>query len=430
MKIPQSTRFGAGIVAILLAGVCGSGAGADGLVASPEPDWPQWRGPRRDGVCGEMGLLPRWPAEGPKLLWKATGLGRGWSCPIVCRGTLYITGDVGDRLRIYAYDLAGRPKWQAVNGRAWRKSYAGARACCLYGAGRLYHMNAHGRVACLAPATGKEVWSADTFRRFGAGDIRWGHSECLLADGKRVLVTPGGAKAMMAALDAATGRTVWATRPLGRDTASYASPILFRYQGRRHVVTCSSKQGFGVDADTGTIQWSVPRPTQYQAVATTPCYHDGRVLFASPDGKSAELFRLDVLGEKTSVQRVWQSEMMDMSGGFTLVDGRLYGSGYPRTFPGWACVDFGTGQVLYRLKDLPRGAHVWAEGLLYCVSQAGEAVLLKPTESAFEVRGRFRPVARKCRDFWAHPVIHDGRLYLRYHDTLWCYDVRAEKARR
>ena len=417
----------AACVAGLVAGRCAAApaAPAEGLVASREPDWPQWRGPRRDGTCTETGLLPRWPDRGPKLLWKVTGLGRGWSCPIICRGVLYITGDVGERLVIYAYGLDGKLKWRTANGKAWKRSYPGARACCLLDGGRLYHMNAHGRVACMDPNGGEEIWSVDVLDRFGGRNITWGLSECLLADGAKLIVTPGGRKAMMAALDKKTGRTVWATGPLGKETASYASPILFRYGGRRHLVSCSSSQAFGVDAEAGKIQWQRPRPTRWKAIATTPLYHDGRVLVASPDGRSAELFRLVVAGERTRVEVAWQSPMMDMSGCFTLVGGRLYGSGYHRTFPGWACVDFRTGKVLYRLRELPRGGHLWADGLLYCVSQGGEAVLLAPTSGGFEQRGRFRPVARKCRDFWAHPVIHAGRLYLRHHDTLWCYDVKA-----
>jgi len=399
----------------------------DGLVASPEPGWPQWRGPRRDGVCREKGLRQTWPAGGCKLLWKLDGLGRGWSSPVIARGRLYITGDVAAerRLMIHAVDLTGRRRWRVANGRAWTGSFRGARASCLFDADRLYHMNAHGRVACLDAATGTERWAVNVLERFAGKTIRWGLAECLLADGPRLIVTPGGRKAMMAALDKANGRTVWASEPLGKDNASYASPILFRYGGRRHVVNCSSRHAFGVDADSGKLQWTTPRPTRWEAIATTPLYHAGSVLVAGPEDRGAERFRLVVEGDRTRIERLWLSPMMDMSGCFTLVEGRLFGSGYRRTYRGWACLDFATGKVLYRWKDLARGAHIWADGRLVCVSQAGEVLLLAPRADRFEPCGRFRPGPRKCNDFWAHPVIHDGRLYLRYHDTLWCYDVRA-----
>ena len=124
-------------------------APAEGLIVSPEPGWPQWRGPRRDGVSEEKGLLPRWPEGGPKLLWKVEGLGKGWSSPIVTGGRLYVTGDVGDDLIVFAFDSNGNPLWKTANGKAWKNPYPGARASCAFSQGRLYNMNAHGRVACL-----------------------------------------------------------------------------------------------------------------------------------------------------------------------------------------------------------------------------------------------------------------------------------------
>jgi outer membrane protein assembly factor BamB len=397
---------------------------ADGVIASREGGWPQWRGPRRDGICDEKGLLPTWPAGGPRLLWKIDGLGRGYSCPIINGGRLYITGDVGNDLRVFAYDLAGKLQWQTASGRAWKHSYPGARACCLVDAGRLYHMNAFGRVACLDPADGHEVWAVDTLPRFDAPTISWGHSECLLADGPRLIVTPGGRKAMMAALDKLTGRTVWASGPIEGDTASYSSPILLAFGGRRHLVSLSSRHAFGVDADSGKLQWTQPRPTRYLAVTTTPLYRDGRVVVASPDGKTAEQFRLVVSPDGVRAEPQWLSPMKNMSGGIVYVDGMLYSSGYPRD-GGWRCVDFATGRLRYETTDLAIGAVLWADGLLYCLSETGDMALLQPTADGFRTRGRFTLAAGGAGDVWAHPVIHEGKLYLRYHDTLWCYDVRG-----
>ena len=164
------------------------------LVRSVAPDWPQWRGPRRDGISEEKGLLPSWPAGGPKRLWTASGIGNGYSSPIVVDGTIYITGDRGDDLIISALSADGSLRWQSRNGAAWKRSYPGARSSCTYDAGRLFHMNAHGRVACLDAATGTEVWSVNVLERFDAKNITWGISESLLVHGDRVFVTPAGAK--------------------------------------------------------------------------------------------------------------------------------------------------------------------------------------------------------------------------------------------
>src|SRR5574340_339127 len=173
----------------------------DGLIASPEPGWPQWRGPRRDGISAEKGLLQGWPEDGPRLVWKAGELGTGWSSPIVVGNRLYITGDVDDDLVIFALDLDGKPQWRAVNGKAWKGAVPGARACCAFSEGRLYHLGAHGRVACLDAASGKELWAVDVLERFQSRNVTWGLSECLLVDRARLIVTPGGKTALVAAPD-------------------------------------------------------------------------------------------------------------------------------------------------------------------------------------------------------------------------------------
>jgi hypothetical protein len=165
---------------------------SDGPVASPEPDWPQWNGPRRNGISRETGLLTTWPDAGPTLIWKVGNLGRGWSSPIIVRDRLYITGDVDEDLIIFAFDLAGKPHWQAKNGRSWTGSYPGARACCFYSEGKLYHLNAHGRVVCLEADTGNGRWAVDVLERFQGQNNTWAMSECRLVDGSRLIVTPGG----------------------------------------------------------------------------------------------------------------------------------------------------------------------------------------------------------------------------------------------
>ena len=416
----------AAVFVFAIVGLAAAESDADGLIASKEPGWPQWRGPRRDGICDETGLLAFWPAKGPELLWTATGLGRGYSSPVIARGTLYITGDVRNELHVFAYTLDGKRRWRTSNGRAWRRSYPGARASCAYDGGRLFHMNAHGRVVCLDANTGKEIWTVNVLERFDGRNIRWGLSECLLIDGPRVIVTPGGRKALMAALDKTSGKTVWTSEAVEGERAGYASPILFRSGRRRYLANCSSRHVFGVDADTGKLLWRHRRPTLYEVIASAPVYHDGAIFATSPDGKEAELLRLEPAGRPVGVRTVWTSELNNLSGGVILLDGLLYGSGY-RKGNGWFCVDIKTGKTRYRKRDLDSGSAVHADGRLYCLSERGEMALLKPTPTGFQTAGRFRLVQRRARDVWAHPVIHQGRLYLRYHETLYCYDIRAKR---
>lgn len=407
---------------LLLPAIC-RGAEADGPIASPEPDWPQWQGPRRDSISNEKGLLPTWPADGPKLLWKIGALGRGWASPIIVGGRLYITGDVDDAMVLFAFDRDGKPLWTAKNGKAWKGAFPGSRACCAYSEGRLYQMNAHGRAACFDAATGKEFWAVDVLERFGGRNITWAISECLLVDGPRVIVTPCGDKALMAALDKNSGRTLWTTEPLAGDPVSYSSPLLFRHAGRRLLAGCSAAQGFGVDAESGKLLWKVPLKSPHAVNVLTPVYGAGSIFFTTPYFFGA-CYRLQPGADGPQPEKAWDTTLDTCTGTVLLVDGLLYGSGYKK-HKSWLAIDWKTGELRHEFKGLTSSAAVYADGRLYCLAEDGRAAMLRPTPKGFEVAGQFPLIAEKVNDAWAHPVLLDGRLYLRYHETLWCYDVRG-----
>ncbi len=411
---------GLALAVFALAAVQGEGR----LVASKEPGWPQWRGPRRDGKSDEKGFLRAWPPAGPRLLWKAEGLGRGWSSSVVSGGSIYLTGDVGADLVVFALDLDGKPKWTAKNGAAWTREYPGARSSCVVDEGAVYHLNSHGRAVRLDAETGKEAWAVDILKRFEGEVILWGLSECLLVDGPRLIVTPGGKKAAMAALDKKTGDTVWASEPVEPAKAGYGSPILFELNGRRHLVNASAKHVFGVDAETGRGLWKRPRPSEYIALCFTPVLCGDGVFVTTPGKNGGTLYRLGLKEAEPRVEAAWDTPLDTLQGGVVLVDGLLYGSGY-RGFSGWGAVEASTGKVLHSERNFASGAVTYADGRLYCLSERGEMALLKPAPEAFESEGRFALVAGRVEDAWAHPVICDGRLYLRYHDALFCYDIRA-----
>ena len=414
------------------------------LSASPEPGWPQWRGPRRDGISDETGLLRSWPDAGPQLLWSVDGAGQGYSAPIVVHERIYLAGEFEDDLQILAFDLQGRKLWNVTNGRAWKGPYPGARASCVYSDGRLFHMNAHGRVASFDAATGREIWGFNMFERFGGKNLTWAISENLLVDGPRLIITPGGSRALMAALDKNTGATVWTTEPLrlgpstslshqrlaepagATDSTSYSSPILFTLGNQRQIVNCSLRHAFGVDADTGKLLWTQPYPTQYSVIATTPVLIGDGVFITAPDTKDGgKWFRLTPGPGETQVDVGWKTPLDTCHGGVVHVDGALYGSWY-RKRKGWACLDAATGVLRFQIDGIDQGPVLYADERLYCLSQTGEMVLLKPDATQFEVAGRFRLVPGRKSDAWTHPVILNGRLYLRYHDTLFCYNVRAD----
>ena len=396
---------------------------ANGLIASPELGWPQWRGPRRDGISDEKGLLSSWPQDGPKLLWKINGLGKGWSSPIIVGDRLYITGDVGQDLVIFAFDRNGKPIWKTKNGKYWKNPYPGARASCAFSEGRLYNLNAHGRLACLDASSGDEIWTVNILERFAARNITWALSECLLIDGPRVIVTPGGKKALMAALNKHNGRTVWTTEPIGEDRTSHSSPILFQCSGRRLITNCSAAHGFGVDADTGKLLWTVPLRNQFGVNASTPIYGSGKVYYVTPYAENGRLYRLVEDGQTITAEHIWTSQLDTVTGGAILVDDILFAAGY-RNSKWWFGLDWQTGKTKYELTDLTTGAAIYADGRLYCLDESGTVGLLKWGNNSLEAAGSFRLFSKRTNDAWAHPVLLDGRLYLRYHDTLWCYDVK------
>ncbi|MCX7590332.1 MAG: PQQ-binding-like beta-propeller repeat protein [Kiritimatiellae bacterium] len=395
------------------------------ISASPEPGWPQFRGPRRDGICTETNLLQSWPPEGPPRLWTVSGFGRGYSSPIVVGDSIFITGDIGDDLCIFALDLEGKIKWCTKNGRAWTKNYPGARASCTYAQGRIYHLNAHGRCVCLDAANGKEFWAVNILERFDAVNTEYGLSESVLVDSHRVYVTPGGRGAFIAALDRNTGETVWRSEPLDKahlEPVGNASPLLFQLGGRRFIVNLSRDSVVCVDADTGKIQWNYRKPSPYRDNCAIPLLVDDCIFHSNPSGSGGRLLRMVVDQTGVKVQLVWECVMDNVSGGFVLVDGFIYGSGHYNS--GWTCIDVRTGRQMYDSREISRGAVLYADGRLYCLSERGEMVLVKPTPEAFETVGRLRVTDGQRGDCWAHPAICDGRLYVRYHDVLHAYNVR------
>ena len=436
--LPLSARI---IVCLLAVWVAGGGRSAhadrtealpaavvaqpDGLIASPEPGWPQWRGPRRDGISSETGLLKSWPDTGPRLLWKVDGLGQGWSSPIIVQDRLYISGDVGDDLIVYAFDLDGNPVWQVHHGAAWPGPFPGARASGAFSEGRLYFLNAHGRLACLDAATGDEHWTVNILDRFGAENIHWAISECLLVDGRQVIVTPGGPQTVMAALDKHDGRTLWTTGSLEEDRATYSSPILFRYGGRRVIANCSAGHGFGVDADDGRLLWKVPLRNRFETNVTTPVYGAGQVFYVTPFTEEGRTYRLEADGDQLDAVPAWHSPLDTVTGGGVLVGDTLFAATY-RGQKIWHAVDWATGQHRHELSEFTTGAAIYADGRLYIFDERGAMGMVEPHADGPRVAAKAQLITDRIRDAWAHPVLLDGRLYLRYHDTLWCFDVRGE----
>ncbi len=204
------------------------------------------------------------------------------------------------------------------------------------------------------------------------------------------------------------------------------SPILFRFAGRRMIANCSSAHGFGVDADTGRLLWTVPLKNPYGTNVSTPVYGSGRVFFMTPYAELGRQYRLRATGEGFTAEHVWMSPVDAVTGGAVLADGTLFAAGYEK-LKWWFVIDWQTGRTKYEFKDLTIGSAIYADGRLHCLDERGVVALLKPESDKVEVAGRFQLTESPVKDAWAHPVLLDSRFYLRYHDALFCFDVKAKQ---
>jgi outer membrane protein assembly factor BamB len=391
-------------------------------------DWPQFRGPARDGKSTETDLLKKWPDDGPELLWSVGGLGIGFSSVAVADGFVYTTGMLDGEGFLFAYDLAGDLKCKESYGPEWTGSYKGTRTTPTVDGQRVYVFSGTGRMVCFNTKTGEELWQVDTLTKFEGRNIRWGMSGSPLIDGNKVYCTPGGKKGVIVALDKMTGRTIWAAT--GPDELSaYSSAILIERGGNRLLVNMIQKSVICVNADNGKLIWQEPYVTPSDTGGVTPIYKKGHVYVTS--AVEREFTRggvtFELSADGTSVTEKWNDQTLDCGhGGVVLVDGYLYGSTFDGIPKGdWVCLDWDSGKVMYKATwNGNKGSIIYADGMLYCYDEnTGDVALVKASPKAFEIVSTFG-VTEGSGKHWAHPAISDGRLYIRHGDALMAYDIK------
>ncbi len=398
-------------------------AGTAGLV-SAAADWPCWRGPNRDGISREKGLLQEWPAGGPRKIWSVSGLGEGYGTVAVARGVIYVAGQVDGRGKVTAISLRGKKLREYPYGRESAKGgLRGARTTPTWDDGRVYVMSSYGVVTCWDADSGRKLWDVDTFAKFGGRNITWQIAESLLTDASRVYCTPGGPDALVVALDKKTGKTVWVCDPPIDAKSAYCSPIIVPFGRGRMLLTMVETGAIGVNADTGRLLWHLPHKNRYAVHPNTPIYENGKVFISSGYRKGSELLKIAPGGRRAA--QIWQSAVPDTHhGGLVKVGRCVYGTNNR----GLACVDFETGRVYWQNQGVGKGAVVYADNRLYCYSERGVVGLLEVGPRGCRVRGKLR-ITEGTRQHWAHPVISDGRLYIRHDNVLMAFDVRANSAR-
>jgi outer membrane protein assembly factor BamB len=408
--------------------------GTAGTTASAA-DWPQWRGPVRDGTSREVGLLKQWPAGGPRLLWQVNDIGDGYSTPVAVGSRVYLMSNRGmDNEFVLALSAAdGKPVWTTRVGNVGNPDqnppYAKARSTPTVDGELLYALGSDGDLACLEVKTGRVRWQKNVRKEFAGQPGEWAYAESPLVDGDLVVVTPGGAEATMVALNKKTGALVWKSAIPGADPAGYASAIAVEGGGRRQYVQLLPKGVVGVDAKTGQFLWRYKEAAKGPAQYFTPVGRDGHV-YCGALGVGGALVRLKPDAGGVAAEQVYFTRGLPNGiGGAVLVGEHLYGTEPTQQL---VAAEFKTGKVVWKSDNFGWASVASADGLLFLHLVNGDFVLVEATPAGYRERGRFtppnQPKKKQAGQFpemaFTYPVIANGRLYIRDLGTLWAYDIK------
>lgn len=390
-------------------------------------DWPQWRGPARDDHSPDKGLLKSWPAEGPKSLWINETVGLGYAGFSIADGRLFTMGLREGQEFLIALDAGtGKELWAAPAGPRYPNNWGdGPRMTPTVDGDRVYAIGGQGQLICVSAKDGKPVWSKSLVQDLGGKLQDWGYTESPLVAGDVLVCTPGGSEGTMAGLDKKTGAVVWRTKEI-TDNAQYSSAILVQHAGKPQVIQLVMKKVFGVDPKDGTVLWKHDFPGRV-AVIPTPIYSKGVVYVTAGYGVGCAAVKL---GDDNSVTPLYSDNkvMKNHHGGVVLVDGHVYGHS---DGAGWICQELSSGKEVWSHKGFGKGAVHFADGMLYCLDErSGAVALVEASTSGWKEAGRFTLGKLSSQrssqgGIWPHPVVVNGRLYLRDQEFLHCYDVKG-----
>ena len=394
-------------------------------------DWPQWRGANRDGISQETGLFKEWPGEGPKLVWQVNDLGRGFSTPAVVGGRVYLMASQGvEDEFVKALDAKnGKPIWSTRVGKVGnpqqKPSFPAARSTPTVDGDALYALGSDGDLVCIELATGKIRWQKSLRGDFGGKPGTWAYAESPLIDGDTLVCAPGGGQATLVALNKKTGEVIWKCALPEADDAAYTSAVVMEAAGVKQYVQVVQKGLVGVEAKTGKFLWRYGKTmSTYGATIPSPVVGDGLV-YSAGSGSGGGAVRPVARGGGVEAEQVYfDAKLPTAIGGAVLVGGNLYGCAAQVL----VCADFKTGQIKWTDRSAAPGSLCYADGMLYLHGENGEVALVEAKPDGYREHGRFTPANPPKRisgmeKAWAYPVVCDGRLYIRDHEMLWCYEV-------
>ena len=396
--------------------------GSTATIARSSPEqWPQWRGPSRDGVSTETGLLREWPEAGPPLAWQVNGAGAGYSSFAVADGRLYTLGARQRTEYVVAFDAtSGEKLWEVANGERFNNDKGdGPRSTPTIDDGRVYVFGSSGDLTVLDAATGEVFWTHNLLEEFGGRNIQWGLSESPLVLSDRILVAPGGRDAAIVALRKSDGSLIWSSQD---DEPGYSSALLHPVGDVQQAIWFTASRAVGIDVSDGRLLWSYDRVANNVANIATPIARGNRVFLSSDYGTGAALLELAANGSEVSASEVYFTrDMRNHHASSVLVGDYLYGFSSSIL----TAMRFETGEVAWRDRSVGKGSLVYADERLYLFSEDGEVGLAEANPQRYIEHGRFELQTGNAPT-WSHPVVADGKLFLRDQDTLYAYDVSAQ----
>lgn len=383
-----------------------------------EPRISEWRGTSRSGVFNETGLMKQWPAGGPRLLWAADSIGRGYGSPVIEGDQLFINGEKDSTTYLMSYDLNGKLQWKVAYGQEWVKNYPGARSTPTVVDDLVYVSSGKGDIACINKADGTKVWSLNMISDLGGTINMFGYSQSLLVNGDLVYCQPGGKVNNVVALNRFTGKLVWSQKA-NSEVEAYGSPIIYKRGNRDLLLTFSELAFLGMDGKTGELMFISKMDTAGNLHGNIPILDGDDLYYTEGDGNRSVKYKLAADG--SSVTEVWRNRDFDnIMGGVVRLGNKIYGTAHRQMY--LKCLDMKTGQVTDSLRMF-RGCTIAADGLLYVYTEKGDVNLVDPNADKMKIVSTFK-VTKGTKEHFSHPMIHNGILYIRHGESLLAYAIK------
>ncbi|HBB91953.1 MAG: hypothetical protein A2X22_07390 [Bacteroidetes bacterium GWF2_49_14] len=386
----------------------------------------EWRGVNREGIYPDKGLLKQWPAEGPEMVWEFEGVGNGYGSPVFTDDKMYIMGEADSLAWLFAFDLDGKLLWKKDYGKEWVKNYNGSRCAPTIAGDLVYVTSGMGNIYCFNKNTGEKKWSKSMIDDLHGEYPLFGFSEALSVDGDRVFCTPGGKENNVVALNRFTGDLIWTNKGHG-ERPGYNQTKIIKLKKRKVLVTFTAYEMLGLDTKTGQLLWAheqdnTPvadrKPGTGDTHANAVLFEKGFIYYVAGDGNCA--VKLELSPDGSTIKEIWRNKEFDSyMNGFVKLGDYLYGCGSAK--PGFMSLNATTGTLVKELKTAS-GCVIAADGMLYYYNFRGEVMLINADPLNMDIISKFR-ITKGAKEHFAHPVIHDGKLYVRHGNFLQAYKI-------